>query len=198
MRGFRFSTGWDKMLQRTKVMVAAAFIVAAGTAGVVPVAASSASAAPASYCGITWGSQTKTAPTTTTVPVLTNIRAGRHNCFDRLVFDVRGGNVTGYWVQYKTVIAETANGHIVPLRGGAKLSVTVHTPAYDSMGRPTYRYANGGSELVNVNGYRTFRQVAWAGAFEGESSVGLGVRARLPFRVFTLPGHLVVDVAHAW
>jgi hypothetical protein len=51
---------------------------------------------------------------------------------------------------------------------------------------------------VNVTGYRTFRQVAWAGSFEDYSSAGLGVRARLPFRTFTLPGKLVVDVAHTW
>jgi hypothetical protein len=179
-------------------MVAAAFIVAAGAASVVPVAASSASAAPAPYCGITWGSQLKTATTTTALPELTNIRAGRHNCYDRLVFDVRGGNVTGYSVQYVTVMARPGEGQVVvPLRGGAKLSVTAHVPAYDDVGQSTYRPANR-AELVNVTGYRTFRQVAWAGSFEGESTVGLGTRARLPFRVFTLPGHLVVDVAHAW
>jgi hypothetical protein len=51
---------------------------------------------------------------------------------------------------------------------------------------------------VNVSGYRTFRQVAWAGSFEGVTTVGLGTRARLPFRVFTLPGRVVVDVAHRW
>ena len=50
---------------------------------------------------------------------------------------------------------------------------------------------------------RAFRQVAWAGSFEGYSSLGLGVRARLPFRVFALDGpdagsRLVVDVAHFW
>jgi hypothetical protein len=54
-----------------------------------------------------------------------------------------------------------------------------------------------------VTGYQTFRQVAWAGSFEGYSSLGLGVRARLPFRVQTLPGpgagsRLVLDVAHFW
>lgn len=185
------------MLRRTKVMVAAAFIVAAGAASVVPVAATSATAAPAPYCGITWGSQLKTATTTTTLPELTNIRAGRHDCYDRLVFDVRGGNVTGYWVQYVTVVAEVGTGHAVPLRGGAKLWVTAHTPAYNDAGQTTYRPANR-AELVNVAGHRTFRQLAWAGSFEGESTVGLGVRARLPFRVFSLPGHLVVDVAHAW
>ncbi|EWC59406.1 hypothetical protein UO65_5352 [Actinokineospora spheciospongiae] len=42
------------------------------------------------------------------------------------------------------------------------------------------------------------RQLAWAGSWEGTTDLGLGVRARLPFRVFTLPGHVVVDVAHRW
>jgi hypothetical protein len=178
-------------------MVAAAFIVAAGAASIAPVAASSATAAPAPYCGITWGSQLKTGTTTTALPELTNIRAGRHDCYDRLVFDVRDGNVSGYWVQYVPVMTQPGSGNVVPLRGGAKLSVTAHVPAYDDTGQSTYHPANR-AELVNVAGYRTFRQVAWAGSFEGESTVGLGTRARLPFRVLILPGRLVVDVAHAW
>ena len=56
---------------------------------------------------------------------------------------------------------------------------------------------------MNVSGYRTFRQVAWAGSFEGQSTVGLGLRARLPFRVTAVDGpgtgsRLVIDVAHSW
>ena len=55
-------------------------------------------------------------------------------------------------------------------------------------------------------GYSTFRQVAWAGTFEGQTTLALGVRARLPFRVFTLDGvpnsgdtpRVVIDVAHRW
>jgi hypothetical protein len=50
----------------------------------------------------------------------------------------------------------------------------------------------------SVTGYQTFRQVAWAGTHHGTTSIGLGVRARLPFRVFTLPDRIVVDVAHRW
>lgn len=186
------------MFRRTGLLVAA-LVVAAGLA---PVAAGSAVAmnsqasARAPYCGITWGSQVKIGHTTT-MPELTNIRAGRHDCFDRLVFDVRGGNVTGYWVQYVAAVTEPGRGQVVPLRGGAKLSVMVQAPGYDDLGRPTYHVANG-AELVNVAGFRTFRQVAWAGTFEGESTVGLGVRARLPFRVFTLPSRIVIDVAHRW
>src|ERR1700742_4134922 len=153
------------MLRRTGLF-AAALIVAAGLVAVpVASAASKTSAnAPASalapYCGITWGSMAKTA-NPTTMPRLTNIRAGRHDCYDRLVFDVRGGNVTGYWVKYVATMTEDASGHVVPLRGGAKLSIATQAPAYDAAGRQTYRYANK-AELVNVSGFSTFRQVAFA------------------------------------
>jgi hypothetical protein len=45
--------------------------------------------------------------------------------------------------------------------------------------------------------------VVYANSFEGSTSIGLGVRARLPFRAFTLDGpgsgsRLIVDVAHSW
>jgi hypothetical protein len=90
----------------------------------------------------------------------------------------------------------------VPTRGGARLQVVVKAPAYDNNGQSTYTPADK-AELSNVSGYQTFRQVVWAGSFEGQTTIGLGVRARLPFRVFTLDGpgagsRLVVDVAHYW
>jgi hypothetical protein len=175
----------------------AALALAAGLAPVAVVTASaSAAAAPAPYCGITWGSLAKVGAQHS-APNLTNIRAGRHGCYDRLVFDVRGGNVTGYRVEYVGTVYEDPSGRVVPLRGGAKLQIVAKAPANDLAGRPTYHFANR-AELVNVSGFRTFRQVAWAGSFEGQTNIGLGVRARLPFRVFTLPGRLVVDVAHLW
>lgn len=175
------------IFRRMTLMVAA--IVAMTVA--VPV---SASATPA-YCGITWGSVEKTAPFTAATE-LVNIRSGRQDCYDRLVFDFRG-NTQGYHVAYVDQVTEDPTANPVPLRGGAFLSVTVGGPAYDQAGNPTYTYPNR-AELVNVTGYQTFRQVAWAGSFEGQTTVGLGVRARLPFRVLTLPNRIVVDVAHFW
>ncbi|MGO1056411.1 AMIN-like domain-containing (lipo)protein [Crossiella sp. CA198] len=153
-----------------------------------------ASATPG-YCGLAWGSTDKHANPTTTAE-LTNIRAGRQDCFDRLVIDLRGV-ADGYTVRYVPEMTEDPTGNPVPLRGGAILSVKVDAPAYDEHGNLTYHPANR-AELVNVTGYQTFRQVAWAGSFEGQTLVGLGVRARLPFRVFTLPNRVVVDVAHFW
>lgn len=177
-----------------------AAIAAAAVLGVTAwVAPATAAAAP--YCGITWGSLPKQA-TTPAGGQLTNVRAGQHACFDRLVLDVRAGRVGAYWVEYVPEVRMDGSGFVVPLRGGAKLQVTAAVPDHDANYRPTYRPANR-AELVNVAGYRTFRQVAWAGSFEATTTVGVGVRARLPFRVFLLAGpgsgsRLVVDVAHRW
>jgi hypothetical protein len=188
------------MLRRTRTMLVAAAVLAAG---ITPVAVATAAAttsatttsAAAPYCGIRWGSLPKSHGATTGAQ-LTAVRAGRHACYDRMVFDVHG-NGAGYNARYVSVVTEDASGRPIPLRGGARLQIAVTAPSYDLNGRPTYRPANP-KELVNVAGYRTFRQIAFAGSFEGTTNVGLGVRARLPFRVFTLPGRVVVDVAHAW
>jgi hypothetical protein len=192
--------GETEMLRKAGMAVAA--LVAAVT-GVVLVTAP-ASGAPATttsqaaYCGIDWGSGTKSGPASHGAPMV-GLRAGQHDCYDRLVFDL-SGPVGGYHVSYVDEMTEDASGNPVPLRGGGKLSVTVHSPAYDTSSEPwesTYVYTNR-AELVDVTGYRTFRQVAWAGSWEGSTSVGLGVRARLPFRVFTVGDRVVVDVAHLW
>ena len=173
----------------------AALALAVGLGLVVPGSASAA----APYCGIAWGSLPKSAPTVR-AGTLEDVRAGQHECFDRLVIDVQG-DAPGYVVEYGPVSTE-GKGDPVPLRGAADLRIVVKAPAYDAHGHATYQPADR-AELVDVTGYGTFRQVAWAGTSEGQSTVGLGVRARLPFRVFVLDGpgnhsRVVVDVAHRW
>ncbi|MCA4133790.1 hypothetical protein [Arthrobacter sp. M4] len=172
-----------------------ALLMAVGLGLVAPGPASAAS-----FCGLVWGSLQKSAPGLSQAQV-TNVRTGQHECYDRLVVDLNG-KVAGYTVKYVPAVVQDGSGLPVPLRGGAFIQVTVNAPAYNSSGQPTYSPANP-KELSNVNGYRTFRQVAFAGSFEGYTTIGLGVRARLPFRVFTLDGpgtgsRLIVDVAHLW
>ncbi|HKU03718.1 MAG TPA: hypothetical protein VJQ80_12990 [Arthrobacter sp.] len=174
----------------------AAILLAAGL-GIV--AGGSASAAP--YCGLTWGSLQKSDGDMGRVPV-TNVRTGQHYCFDRMVVDLGGAPAPGYTVRYVPQIIQDGSGAIVPTRGGARLQVVVKAPAYDDNGQSSYTPADKAA-LSNVSGYQTFRQVVWAGSFEGQTTIGLGVRARLPFRVFALDGpgagsRLVIDVAHYW
>jgi hypothetical protein len=104
-------------------------------------------------------------------------------------------------VQYVSPLKADGSGQVVPTRGGAVLEVVVfNEPA---PGAPVAMVALGG-DLAPVRGFRTMRQVAMAGVFEGNTTLGLGVRSRLPFRVFALEGgpgggsRLVIDVAHRW
>ena len=182
-----------------------ATVVAALAALAVPAAVASTSGAattsPAStaasvatpFCGITWGSLAKTATPLWTGRV-TGVRAGQHACYDRLVFDIaKGSGRLGYSVRYVTSVAGPS-GIPTAVSGGARLQVTINAPA-------TVKVPSSGT--TTYNGWRTFRQLKWVASFEGYTDYGLGVRARLPMRVFTLPNadgstRLVVDVAHRW
>lgn len=172
------------------VLLSALFLVPVGSA---------ATAAP--YCGITWGSTAERDAGHSFGATLTDVRAGRHTCFDRLVLDV-DGVANGYDVRYVPVVYAEGSGKPVPVAGGADLQIMVRVPAYDSSGNPTYEPSNP-RQLVNVSAFSTFEQVRWAGSFEGQTTIALGVRARLPFRVFFLDGpgdgsRVVIDVAHRW
>jgi hypothetical protein len=162
-----------------------------------------ADAAVRPYCGLRWGSLPKEigrGPGLSTTP-LEGVRVGRHACFDRLVFDF-DGTVAGGSARYVPRVTQIAVDEPVPLRGGAFIELALYAPSYDLDGAPTFSPRDR-AELAAVRGFRTFRQVAGGGSFEGYTTIGLGVRARLPYRMFVLTGpgthsRLVVDVAHRW
>ncbi|MFM9451366.1 AMIN-like domain-containing (lipo)protein [Streptomyces europaeiscabiei] len=168
----------------------------AATASAVPGGAARAAAA----CPTGWGSGVKGIPDSGAVP-LADIRTGRHDCFDRVVFDIPdGGDHIGYWVQYVDRLHQSGSGDPIPVSGGAILEIRVAAPSYNPETGGVAYPGDVAEPLpgVNLSGYRTFRDTRFAGSFEGETQIGLGVRARLPFRVLQLPGRLVVDVAHSW
>ncbi|GAA4239971.1 hypothetical protein GCM10022254_62900 [Actinomadura meridiana] len=165
-----------------------ALVLSAALVGVVGTPASAA-------CDTAWGSQQKGTLHNYAEGPLERVRTGRQSCYDRLVVEVAGSGF-GYLVGYVDEVVQEGSGKPVPLRGGAKLRVIVQAAA--ATGFPATS-----PELANVSGYTTFRQVAGAASFESQTTIGLGVRARLPFRVLTLPRdgggtRLVIDVAHTW
>lgn len=155
----------------------------------------------AAACPTGWGSLTESRAVGTADPV-TNVRTGRHACYDRLVVDVPGAGKgsLGYRVGYVDRLHQDGSGRHIPVSGGAVLEIRVAAPAYDpATGASTYpgrvsRPLPG----VDLDGYRTFRDTRFAGSFEGDTQLGLGVRARLPFRVLRVDDRVIVDVAHTW
>jgi len=131
--------------------------------------------------------------TPTPTPRLVGIRTGRHDTFDRVVLDLRG-KAPGYTVRYVKAVRADGSGRIVDLRGKAQLVVKL-TPAqaHRADGSATYT----GPHRIAVS-YPELREVAFAGDFEGVVTIGLGVRPRHGFRVFTLhdPTRIAIDIAH--
>ena len=179
-------------------------------AAAAPLETAAADGAP--FCGIRWGSLTKE-DTHHTSATISNVRAGRHRCFDRLVIDLGpkvaglpGPDASGFTVRYVDQVVDDPSGEPVTLDGGAFLEVVVRAGAVSDVYVPPYTptYApDDRARAVDVPGFRTFRKVAFLGGFEELTQLGLGVRARLPFRVFLLYGpgdgsRIVIDVAHRW
>jgi hypothetical protein len=177
-------------------------VVLALTGVALPVAAAAAPSAAAAPCPTGWGSTGEWVLPLGAAP-LTGVRTGRHDCFDRVVFAL-AGPAAGYRVEYVDQVLQDGSGAVLPVPGGARLLVNVNHPAYDEAGNPTLVPAPAaGQQVADVRGYRTLRSVVHGSSFEGTTTFGVGVRARLPFRVFTLDGpgggaRIVVDVAHRW
>ena len=168
--------------------------------GAGPALAAATTTAP--YCGITWGSGEKTAGPLSTAPLLT-VETGRHECWDRVVFEFNG-SAQGYSVRYSTQVLTDGEGlDLVPYTAGdAFLWVTLRAPAYDESHTSTIDARNG-DHVANVLRYDTLRDVVFGGSFEGYTTFAVGVRARLPFRVLLLAGpgthsRIVVDIADRW
>jgi hypothetical protein len=185
-----------------KIAIAAVMTALTGLGLVVPAAAAattSAAARPAAAaarsCDLHWGSKSRHAGVMAQSRVR-SVRAGKHACFDRLVIDIGRGGKPGYRVRYVHRIVQEGSGNAIHVRGHARLLIVVLAPAATS-------FPANSHHLANVTGFSAFRQVVGAGSFEGLTSIGVGIRARLPFRVLELrdPGHrtrLIIDVAHHW
>ncbi|MET7394900.1 hypothetical protein ABZS66_15565 [Dactylosporangium sp. NPDC005572] len=119
-------------------------------------------------------------------PTVIGVRTGRHEQYDRTVFDFSGGT-PGYRVAYGSLVGQ-GTGTPIPLDGAATLLV-VFDGAY------AYNF-----DLTRVYNPRlpTLRQIKSGGAFEGRVSFGLGLADRVGFRVLRLtnPPRIAVDVAH--
>jgi hypothetical protein len=194
----------------TKTAAAPAASAAGPAAAPAPIAATPAAAvAKTSPCAWTrsWGTGAKQSPRYSVAPLYL-IRVGQHPCYDRVVFDINSPDPVGYHVQYVKVVLEDGSGIPRPVAGGAALEVIVHAPAKgaDNQGhQPGVNLAKPGQDFytaAQLRKWRSLREIRYAGSFEGQTTIAVGVRARTPFRVFTLVDsrnqimRVVLDVAH--
>ncbi|MGW4394076.1 AMIN-like domain-containing (lipo)protein [Amycolatopsis nivea] len=154
-----------------------------------------------------WGTGAKEAAGSST-DALYLVRVGKHDCYDRVVFTINGTTTAGYSVRYVPLVTADPSGRPLPVPGGAVLQVVIRAPEQgaDTSGhQPGRVLAATGDYLypsAQLASWPSLRAVRFAGFFEGQCTFAVGTRAKLPFRVLSLPDpvnhveRIVLDLAH--
>lgn len=183
----------------TLLLVAAAVLLLAGCGGADDEVPATTGVQTETVDGIDPLAGASTAPVTvaatnTATALLGDVRAARHEGFDRVVFEFEN-TLPGYDVRYvPKPVHEDGSGRVVPVDGAYVVQVRMEN-ALDAdltrAGAPlTYtgprRIAPGTPELV---------ELVRSGGFEGVLTWVVGLADRVDFRVLTLqlPPRLVVD-----
>ena len=127
---------------------------------------------------------------------VTDIRLGRHDGFDRVVFEVGGEGAPGWDVRYVDAAVSQGSGADVPVDGEAVLQVTLTGTGYPG---DTGVEEWAGPDPLRAGGTEVVTEVVWDGTYEGTSVAFVGTTARTPFRVYLLeaPARVVLEVADA-
>jgi len=117
---------------------------------------------------------------------ITSVRTGVHAGFDRVVI-ATAGPLSAATVTFVPRVISDPKGDVVPMPGGAYLTITVHSVAWTGTLPFPARITVNGPELLAA--VRTQQ-------FEGYVTIALGLRARTGFRVLQAEDAnlLIVDV----
>jgi len=125
---------------------------------------------------------------------VTEIRLGRHQGYDRVVFEFDGAGTPGWDVRYTDAPSRQGSGEAVDLAGDAALQVTITGVGYPpDTGIAEY----SGPQRVSGAGTEVVAEVFFDGTFEGITTALVGTEAETAFRVYLLerPTRVVLDVA---
>jgi hypothetical protein len=125
---------------------------------------------------------------------VSDIRLGRHDGFDRVVFDVGGTGTPGWDVRYVDSASSQGSGEPVDVAGGAVLQVSLTGVGYPyetgvEEFSPSRPLTGADTEVVT--------EVVFDATFEGTTVAFVGTTKKSPFRVYQLqnPTRVVVEVA---
>ena len=124
--------------------------------------------------------------------IVSDVRVGKHDDFDRVVFDLDGEGTPGWFVDYATTPTQQGSGNPVEYDGTIALNVNVDGTTYPfELGKdaPDIGTVKGGGDRVT--------EVISSGTFEGRSQFVVGLTEKRPYSVQVLdnPSRLVIDIS---
>jgi len=129
--------------------------------------------------------------------LLTRVEIGRHNGFERVVFEFRN-ELPGYLIEYlEGPLSEDGSGNPVQLEGTAYLVVRMEPASGFDLSVPEGELVYTGPRRLSgpAAGAVKVREVVRTGDFEAVLTWAIGLDERTPFRVVRLeqPSRLVID-----
>ncbi|WP_321575544.1 AMIN-like domain-containing (lipo)protein [Oerskovia douganii] len=124
---------------------------------------------------------------------VTDVRVGRHDGFDRVVFELGGTGTPGWRVEYVPEAIEDGKGDVIDVDGDGTLQVMISGSGYP-MDTGVAEYA--GPNPLRVAETDEVEEVVLRGVFEGNTQAFIGTDEVSPFRVYALtdPTRVVVEV----
>ena len=128
------------------------------------------------------------------VVILKDVRDGRHDTFDRIVFEFAGTELAGYHIEYvDKPVRACGSGDVVPLAGDGWLEIRFSpAAAHTEAGEATVK------QRTLSPGYPILRELKSTCDFEAEVEWVAGVSSPNKYRVLELrnPTRLAVDIKH--
>jgi hypothetical protein len=129
--------------------------------------------------------------------VVTDVRIGVHDGFDRVVIDLAGEGTVGWFTELGDVAFEDGSGTVVDVDGGAVLTLMLNAFAFPpELPDPSVRWDEGrvGAPADAV----VLTEVVDSVSFEAQHQLFIGLTERVPYRIVRLgdPQRVVIDLLH--
>jgi hypothetical protein len=129
--------------------------------------------------------------------VVTEVRVGTHDGFDRVVIDVGGEGRAGWFTELGADAFEDGSGAVVDVAGGAVLTIFVNAVAFPpDLPDPDVKW--DGVTVAAPPGARVLTEVVDSVTFEGQHQLFIGLTEPVPYRIVRLddPQRIVIDLVH--
>jgi hypothetical protein len=129
--------------------------------------------------------------------VVTDVRVGVHDGFDRVVIDLAGEGTVGWFTELGDVAFEDGSGTIVDVDGGAVLTLMLNAFAFPpELPDPSVRWDGG--RVGAPSDAVVLTEVVDSVSFEAQHQLFIGLTERVPYRIVRLgdPQRVVIDLLH--